>query len=47
MQARTWPSHAGPRHASACATADNYNRWGEVEDSRQWCRAGGVILLPA
>lgn len=34
-------------NAAACATADNYNRRGEVEDRRQWCRAGGVILFPA
>ena len=30
--------------ASACATADNY-RHGVLADSRQWCRAGGVVLV--
>jgi hypothetical protein len=29
--------------AAACATADNYRR-GVLADSRQWCRAAGVVL---
>ena len=29
--------------AVACATADNYRR-GVLVDSKQWCRAGGVVL---
>jgi hypothetical protein len=32
-----------PGLAEACATADNYQR-GVLVDSRQWCRAGGVVL---
>jgi hypothetical protein len=30
--------------AAACATADNY-RHGVLVDNRQWCRAGGVVLV--
>jgi hypothetical protein len=30
--------------AAACATADNY-RHGVLAESRQWCRAGGVVLV--
>ena len=30
--------------AAACATADNY-RHGVLVDSRQWCRAAGVVLV--
>ena len=33
-----------PGPTTACATATNYNR-GQVEDSRQWCRTGGVTLV--
>jgi hypothetical protein len=29
--------------AEACATADNYHR-GVLVDSKQWCRAAGVVL---
>ena len=29
--------------AEACATADNYRR-GVLVDSKQWCRAAGVVL---
>jgi len=32
-----------PRVAQACATADNYDR-GALVDSKEWCRASGVIL---
>ena len=32
-----------PGVAVACATADNYRR-GVLVESKQWCRAGGVIL---
>jgi hypothetical protein len=32
-----------PGLAEACATADNYQR-GALVDSRQWCRAAGVVL---
>jgi hypothetical protein len=30
--------------AAACATADNYRR-GVLVESRQWCRAAGVVLV--
>lgn len=39
--------HLVPGNASACANADNYNCRGQVEDSRQWCQAGGVTLVLA
>ena len=32
-----------PGLAAACATADNYHR-GVLVDSKQWCRAAGVLL---
>jgi hypothetical protein len=44
------PARSGvfaPGNAAACATADNYNLRGEVEDSPRWCRAGGVTLVSA
>jgi hypothetical protein len=32
-----------PGFAEACATADNYRR-GALVESKQWCRATGVVL---
>jgi hypothetical protein len=44
------PARSGvfaPGNAAACASADNYNLRGEVEDSLRWCPAGGVTLVSA
>lgn len=42
------PARSGvfaPGNAAACATADNYNRRGQLEDSLGWCRTGSVTLV--